>query len=251
MRHFRPEVERRLKDAAVAGAPIASDAGYRPDQTIATAHRFPQSSIIARIDGSHQNDQIVVVSAHQDSINANNPQSGRAPGADDDGSGTVTILEALRVFSSSKLVPKRAIEFHWYAGEEGGLLGSADVVQAYANRSVVADLHFDMTGFPSNPPAVGIVTDYTDKDTSELVRQIVKAYTDLPTVDFKCGYACSDHASWSADGVRAALPFENQYVDGNSNIHSPQDTISTVDFGHLLKYVNIALGFIVELADIQ
>ncbi|KAJ2692781.1 hypothetical protein H4218_006267 [Coemansia sp. IMI 209128] len=217
----------------------------------AFAHRFPQSSIIARIEGTSLNNEVVVISAHQDSINSNNPATGRAPGADDDGSGTVTILEALRVFSQSSLTPKRSVEFHWYAGEEGGLLGSADIAKQYKGRAVVADLHFDMTGFPATPPAVGIVTDYTDNDTSELVRKIVKAYTDLPTVDFTCGYACSDHASWTANGVRAALPFENQYVDGNDNIHSPRDSLSTVDFGHLVKYVNIALGFIVEVSDAQ
>ncbi|KAJ2459119.1 hypothetical protein GGF42_001661 [Coemansia sp. RSA 2424] len=218
----------------------------------AFAHRFPQSSIIARIEGTVRKDEVVIISAHQDSINVNNPDSGRAPGADDDGSGTVTILEALRVFSKSSLAPKRTVEFHWYAGEEGGLLGSADIAKRYAvdsSRAVVADLHFDMTGYPSSPPVVGIVTDYTDDGTSELMRQIVKAYTDLPTVDFTCGYACSDHASWTANGMRAALPFENQYVDGNDNIHSPRDTLDTVDFGHLVKYVNIALGFIVEVSD--
>ncbi|KAJ2731069.1 hypothetical protein IW152_004819 [Coemansia sp. BCRC 34962] len=229
---------------------IKSIASARVNVT-AFAHRFPQSSIIARIDGTSLNNEVVIISAHQDSINGNNPDTGRAPGADDDGSGTVTILEALRVFSQSSLKPKRAVEFHWYAGEEGGLLGSADIAKQYSGRAVVADLHFDMTGFPANPPAVGIVTDYTDSDTSELVRKIVRAYTDLPTVDFTCGYACSDHASWTANGVRAALPFENQYVDGNDNIHSPQDSISTVNFGHLVKYVNIALGFIVEVSDAQ
>ncbi|KAJ2045200.1 hypothetical protein IW146_007120 [Coemansia sp. RSA 922] len=217
------------------------------------AHRFPQSSIIARINGTSHNDEVVIISAHQDSINGNNPDTGRAPGADDDGSGTVTILEALRVFSKSSLVSKRAVEFHWYAGEEGGLLGSADIAKQYTSdgRAIVADLHFDMTGYPTSPPVVGIVTDYTDDNASGLVRQIVGAYTDLSTVDFTCGYACSDHASWTANGVRAALPFENQYVDGNNNIHTTRDTLGTVDFGHLVKFVNIALGFIVEVSDAQ
>ncbi|KAI8318187.1 putative leucine aminopeptidase [Martensiomyces pterosporus] len=215
----------------------------------AFTHRFPQSSIIARIQGTTKPNEIVVISAHQDSINQRNPTTGRAPGADDDGSGTVTILEALRVFAASGLKPARSIEFHWYAGEEGGLLGSADVTKAYKTKTVVADLHFDMTGYPLDPPAVGIVTDYTDSGTNALLRKIVTAYTDLPAVDFKCGYACSDHASWNAIGVRSALPFENQYVDGNTNIHTPNDSLSTVDFDHLVKYVKIALGFIIEVAD--
>ncbi|KAJ2600136.1 hypothetical protein H4R99_003442 [Coemansia sp. RSA 1722] len=212
-------------------------------------HKFPQPSVIARIDGSEKPDEILVVSAHQDSINIDSPENGRAPGADDDGSGSVTILEALRVLYSSGLCPKRSVEFHWYAGEEGGLLGSADVSKAYADKTVVADLHFDMTGYPMDPPAVGIVTDYTDTDMNRFLRMIVKGYTDLPTKDFQCGYACSDHASWHERGVKSALPFENQYVDGNRNIHTVNDTIDTVDFSHLLKFVKIALGFIIEVSD--
>ncbi|KAJ2612338.1 hypothetical protein H4S08_002749, partial [Coemansia sp. RSA 1365] len=198
-------------------------------------------------------EEIVVISAHQDSINQMD-HSGIAPGADDDGSGTVAILETLRVLTESNIRLKRTVEFHWYAGEEGGLLGSADIAQYYAMRekpTVVADLHLDMVGFPASPPAVGIVTDYTDKATSELLRKIVGAYTDLATVDFTCGYACSDHASWHEFGIRSAIPFESQHLDYNANIHTPADAYETVDFDHLLKYVNIALGFAIEVAGIE
>ncbi|KAJ1895317.1 hypothetical protein LPJ66_004664 [Kickxella alabastrina] len=212
-------------------------------------HRFPQPSIIARIEGTQNPNEIVIISAHQDSINEEDPVAGRAPGADDDGSGTVTILEALRVFAHSGLKSKRSVEFHWYAGEEGGLLGSADVSKTYEGKKVAAVLHFDMTGYPMSSPAVGIVTDYTDSSTNDLLRKIVAAYTDLPTKDIVCGYACSDHASWNARGVRAAVPFECQQVEGNTNIHSPKDSIGTIDFDHLVKFVKIALGFIAEVAD--
>ncbi|KAJ2722358.1 Leucine aminopeptidase 1 [Coemansia sp. Benny D115] len=212
-------------------------------------HRFPQSSLIARINGTEWTDEIVILSAHQDSINLEDPQNGRAPGADDDGTGTVTILEALRIFVASGLRPRRSVEFHWYAGEEGGLLGSADVVKAYANKQVVADMQFDMTGYPLDPPAVGVVVDYTDKDTNALLRKLVAEYTDLPTKDMKCGYGCSDHASWYSRGVRSAMPFESDQLEGNTFIHSPKDSMDTVNFDHLAKFVNIALGFLIEVAD--
>ncbi|KAJ1718349.1 hypothetical protein LPJ61_006679, partial [Coemansia biformis] len=57
-------------------------------------HKFAQPSVVARIEGT--SDETVVISAHQDSVNMWLPWFGRASGADDDGSGTVTILEALR-----------------------------------------------------------------------------------------------------------------------------------------------------------
>lgn len=53
-----------------------------------------------------------------------------APGADDDCSGTVSILEAFRVLAESGFVPTNGpVEFHWYAAEEGGLLGSQAVAR--------------------------------------------------------------------------------------------------------------------------
>lgn len=53
-----------------------------------------------------------------------------APGADDDGSGTVSILEAFRVLADSGFIPANGpVEFHWYAAEEGGLLGSQAIAR--------------------------------------------------------------------------------------------------------------------------
>lgn len=67
--------------------------------------------------------------AHQDSMNYLFPLL-PAPGADDDGSGTVAILEALRVLARSGYTPRGGpVEFHWYAAEEGGNLGSQAVAR--------------------------------------------------------------------------------------------------------------------------
>jgi leucyl aminopeptidase len=57
----------------------------------------------------------------------------RAPGADDDGSGTVTILQVFRSLIEEKFIPPADIivEFHWYAAEEAGMLGSQDIAAKY------------------------------------------------------------------------------------------------------------------------
>lgn len=85
-------------------------------------HSWQQSSIIAHIPG--KTSKTVVIGAHQDSTNLFLPSLLGAPGADDDGSGTVTILETFRVLAKhlketgEKL--EQTIEFHWYSAEEGG-----------------------------------------------------------------------------------------------------------------------------------
>lgn len=95
---------------------------------------FPQKSVVAKVPG--RSNKTVIVGGHLDSINSADRLNGRAPGVDDNGSGSFTILEALRVlltdadFDTSKL--ENTIEFHWYAAEEGGLRGSQDIFTQYA-----------------------------------------------------------------------------------------------------------------------
>ena len=81
-----------------------------------------------------------------DSINSRDT-SGRAPGADDDGSGSVNLLEAFRVLVTSGFQPESPVEFHWYAGEEAGLLGSQAIARDYKakNIEVKGMLQLDMT----------------------------------------------------------------------------------------------------------
>ena len=114
-------------------------------------HPWGQNSVIATIPG--KSNRTVVIGAHQDSINLFLPSILAAPGADDDGSGTVTILEALRVLLRSDAVfqgnASNTIEFHWYSAEEGGLLGSQAIFSAYEKqgRDIKAMLQQDMTGY--------------------------------------------------------------------------------------------------------
>jgi bacterial leucyl aminopeptidase len=83
-----------------------------------------------------------------DSINLNNPSSGRAPGADDDGTGTVNLIEIVRALVDSDFEPATPLEFHWYSGEEAGLLGSQDIASQYQNDGVdvKAFMELDMSG---------------------------------------------------------------------------------------------------------
>lgn len=110
-----------------------------------------------------------------------------APGADDDGSGTVTILEAMRVLLQSEDIARgnasNTVEFHWYSAEEGGLLGSQAVFSQYRkeDRDVKAMLQQDMTGYvqgtldAGQPESVGIITDYVDEGLTEFIKKVVSS----------------------------------------------------------------------------
>ena len=127
----------------------------------------------------------------------------RSPGADDNASGSVTIMEAFRVIVEAGFKPTNTLEFHWYSGEEGGLLGSADVFRNYksSSKSVVGMLNQDMTGY-SPSGTVSVYTDYTDKALTSFVTLVAREYTGKEPTTSQCGYSCSDHGSARANGYR-------------------------------------------------
>ncbi|CCG80946.1 Putative uncharacterized protein [Taphrina deformans PYCC 5710] len=217
-------------------------------------HPWGQHSIIARIQGSESNDT-VVIGAHQDSANLFLPTILAAPGADDDGSGTVTILEVLRVLAAGQFVPKNSLEFHWYSAEEGGLLGSQAVFEAYEKKgaNVTAMLQQDMTGYISKtidaggPEALGVITDFVDQDLTRFIKTVIGGYCSLPYVETQCGYACSDHASASRAGYRSAFVIESEFKYSNPAIHSQNDLIEHLSFHHMLEHAKLTTGFAIEL----
>lgn len=160
---------------------VISASGAKGASARAFAHTWTQSSVIATIPGKSA--KTIVIGAHQDSVNLASPSSGQAPGADDDGSGSMTILEALRIIlSDAKVAAGEApntLEFHWYSAEEGGLLGSQAIFTDYKNRGVdvKAMLQQDMTGYvkPGTTEAVGVITDFVDVSLTTFIKKVITA----------------------------------------------------------------------------
>lgn len=227
----------------------------------AEAHQFKhpwgQHSVIAHIPG--KSNKTVVIGAHQDSINLFLPSFLAAPGADDDGSGTVTILEALRVLLTDQRILKgkqeNTIEFHWYSAEEGGLLGSQAVFEHYeaTGRDVKAMLQQDMTGFIQRtidaglPESVGVITDFVSPELTDFIKIVIDTYCDIKWVETKCGYACSDHASASKAGYPSAFVIESEFRFSDTHIHTTEDKIEWLSFDHMLQHAKLTLGLAYEL----
>ncbi|KAF8464060.1 leucine aminopeptidase 1 [Kalaharituber pfeilii] len=249
--HYGKQSSEWLQNRISATAPGISVTPFK--------HSWPQSSLIAVIPGRTK--KTVVIGAHQDSINAFLPSLLGAPGADDDGSGTVTILEALRVIAGSDYISQNGgfentLEFHWYSAEEGGLLGSQAIFSSYArqDRDVVAMLQQDMTGFvkrtidAKKPESVGVVTDYVDPDLTEFIKKVIDEYCDIPWVETKCGYACSDHASATKAGYPSAFVIETEFGLTCDKIHTTEDKMDSLSPEHMVQHAKLTVGLAVELA---
>jgi len=202
----------------------------------------------------------VVVGAHQDSINLLFPNLLRAPGADDDGSGTVTTLEALRLvvaaIATGLFTPHNTLEFHYYSAEEGGLLGSIDVFSRYYanNNTVVGMLQQDMTGYTKGTidegvePHFGLISDYTSVGLNDFIKVIVAEYCSIPYHETQCGYACSDHASALENGYPASFLIESEFKYTAKQIHLTLDTLDRLDFGHIHEHIKLTVGYAIELS---
>lgn len=213
----------------------------------------PQKSIRVSITGSQRPSEIVVLGGHMDSINAEwLPPSKLAPGADDNASGSSNLLEALRIMLVSGQ-PQRTVEFMWYAGEESGLLGSAEIAATYKQKKadVIGVLQLDMTLFAGDGEfTLGSMTDFTSVFLRNFLGEVNRLYIKANVVESKCGYGCSDHASWYRQGFATLMPFESTMEKMNRNIHTKNDVISsTSNFRHSAMFSKIALAFAMELGN--
>jgi leucyl aminopeptidase len=226
-------------------------------------NNWKQSSVIVNIPGQSADESVraetVIIGAHIDSINLYNRMNGRAPGGDDDGSGTTTILESLRVlvggwYNGEIPAPERTVEFHFYSAEELGLWGSQAIAAEYVKqgRKVYFMMQNDCTGYvtPSqkSTPHFGLITDFVNAEAVEFVKNVMQTYSSMPVVTTKCGYACSDHASWSKHSVRSAFIIEGRMEEMSPFLHSPKDSVDTVDFDHIAEFVKVGVATVVELS---
>jgi leucyl aminopeptidase len=217
--------------------------------------KYPQASIIMTITGSEKPEEIVILGGHADSIAGMfGGGSGRAPGADDNASGIATITETIKLLMKNNFKPKRTIQFIGYAAEEVGLLGSKDIAAEYKQKSrqVIGVMQLDMTLRKGTADKdIVMMADYTNTAQNEFLGKLIDEYVKVPWGYSRCGYGCSDHASWTANGYPASIPFESTMDDINHNIHTAKDTLESSggDAKHAAKFAKLATAFVVELAN--
>ncbi len=213
----------------------------------------PQPSIILTFKGTRFPEEIVVLGAHQDSINQSG-STAAAPGADDDASGIACLTETIRAMTETGFKPERTVQFMAYAAEEIGLRGSNAIATSYrnANKNVVGVMQLDMTNYKGTlGNDIVIFTDYTNAAQNQFVRDLITTYQPgLIVGTSACGYACSDHASWHNKSYPTSMPFEATMNDDNSAIHTANDTIarSNNNANHATRFTKLAVSFVGELA---
>ncbi|KII84088.1 hypothetical protein PLICRDRAFT_95456 [Plicaturopsis crispa FD-325 SS-3] len=166
-------------------------------------------NVVCRYPATENTTATVLLSAHYDSRGSFG--STRAPGGDDDGSGTVSLLGIARTIKRKGLTFRSNVELVAFAGEEQGLYGSKgysrELREAGANITVM--IQADMLAYhaPGEPAQLGLPATIGTTEVTQLVANASAIYSPELKVGFTSA-CCSDHQSFHEQGFPATQVFE-------------------------------------------
>jgi hypothetical protein len=218
-------------------------------------------NIWAFIEGSDKKEEIVVVSAHYDHVGMRNGEIYN--GADDDGSGTVALIEIAKAFQKAKdegYGPRRSILILHVTGEEHGLHGSRYYSEnpLFPLTNTVANVNIDMVGRrdefhkDSNNYVYIIGSDYLSTDLYHVCENVNKANGNL-LLDYKYNdkkdpnrfYYRSDHYNFAKNGIPSVFLFSGVHED----YHKPTDDVDKIEFDALAKRAQLGFSIAWEIAN--
>ena len=220
-------------------------------------------NVVAILEGSELPEEYVVISSHLDHIGME-PDGEVNNGADDDGSGTVAMLEIAEAFKEAAkagMRPKRSIIFLHVTGEEKGLLGSryyTDMEPLYPLEQTVANLNIDMIG-RIDPKREGsreyiylIGSDKLSTELHELSEEVNEKYTKME-LDYTYNdendpnrfYYRSDHYNFAKNNIPIIFYFNGTHVD----YHRPGDTPDKINYDLLEQRARLVFHTAWEVAN--
>ena len=228
-----------------------------------SSEKANSSNVLAVLEGTDKKDEYVFLTAHYDHLGTRN--NAVFYGADDDGSGTVSVLEMAKAFAKAKAAgngPRRTIVFMTVSGEEKGLWGS----EYYADHPLFplektsVDLNTDMVGRldpkrtygDSNNYVYVIGDDKLSSDLKTISESTNSKYSNLE-LDYKYNdpkdteriYYRSDHYNFARKGVPIIFYFNGTHAD----YHRPTDTIDKINFDVMEKRVRFIFHTAWEMAN--
>ncbi|USK87472.1 M28 family peptidase (plasmid) [Peribacillus asahii] len=183
--------------------------------------------------------QLVLVGAHHDSVEG-------APGANDDASGTATVLELARVFANAPT--DTDVRFVTFGAEENGLLGSYEFVERMTEKDydrTVGMFQMDMVGSKDAGPLIMYTADGKKNIVTDLGASAGARLSETGEATPYGWEGRSDHVPFSEIGLPAALfihaPVEPWY-------HSPEDTLEKISLDKLKEVSNIVGAAVYQVA---
>jgi hypothetical protein len=223
--------------------------------------KLSTENVLGFIEGSDKKDEVLVLTAHYDHIGKEGDKI--FYGADDDGSGTVALLELAEAFGKAKKEghgPRRSILIMPVTGEEKGLMGSEFYTDnpVFPLANTVADLNIDMIGrldneHLNNPNYVYLIgSDKLSTDLHKISEAANKSYTNID-LDYKFNrtddpnrfYYRSDHYNFAKNNIPVIFYFNGVHPD----YHQPTDTVDKILFDKIAKITKLVFYTAWEIAN--
>ena len=269
-----PEVGDTLKTAALnaARAEFTAPAPSVKLKLNVEQRKTTASNVIGIIPGSDPTlkSEYVALGAHYDHVGVGRPDSTGDTiynGADDDGSGTVAMIEIARVLAAGQR-PKRSTVFVWHCGEEKGLVGSRYFADSPTIdlKKLIIQVNMDMIGMAKQPGDTSQANaELTATDeiyvigpkliSSDITRTLtavnnatvkMKLNDKYDTTDDRNQfYRRSDHFSYIEKGVPAIFLFSGVHA----HYHQASDEVDIIDFDKLTLTTKLLYGLAFEFAN--
>ena len=185
---------------------------------------------------------IIIISAHLDSINSTGGVDSKAPGADDNASGSAGLIEIARILASHNSI--HDLRLILFGGEEEGLVGSRRYVNALptSERSRIrAVINMDMIAtLNTNMPTVLLEGASLSQNIIDNLATSASTYTSLK-VEQSLNPFASDHVSFIDVHIPAVLTIEGA-DRSNTNIHTANDTIDHINYDLALEIIRMNLA---------
>lgn len=204
-------------------------------------------NVLGYLEGTDKKDELIIITAHYDHIGKQGEKINN--GADDDGSGTTSVLKMAKAFTKAKAEghgPRRSILFMTVTGEEKGLLGSEYYVNnpIFPLEKTVVDLNIDMVGrtdeaHEDDREFVYLVgSDKLSTELHDLSEKANSTFTNL-SIDYTYNdenhpdriYYRSDHWNFAKNNIPVIFYFNGTHDD----YHQPSDTVDKIEFDLLQK----------------
>lgn len=205
-------------------------------------------NVLGFVKGSEKPEEVLIISAHYDHLGIRNGEIYN--GADDDGSGSVAILEIAKAFKKAEkdgFRPKRSVLFLHVTAEEIGLLGSkfyTDLQAVFPLQNTIANLNIDMIGriddeHKDSPNYVYLIgSDKLSTELHKLSEDTNNAYINLE-LDYTYNddqdpnrfYYRSDHYNFAKNNIPIIFYFNGVHAD----YHQPTDKPNKIDYDLLTK----------------
>ncbi|MBN1977428.1 MAG: M20/M25/M40 family metallo-hydrolase [Anaerolineae bacterium] len=216
-------------------------------------------NVVAEKPGLVAPDEVYLITAHLDDM----PPGRRAPGADDNASGSVAVMLAARLLAERHLA--YTVRFVLFTGEEYGLLGSDAYAADCAARGedIQGVINLDMIGYNTGKPVYEIFALDGDRAVAEDSRRLAGLFVDVVSlydldlvsqkivVDYYPLVGGSDQWSFLARDYPAVLVSEGfESGDFNPHYHTVDDTLSAMDLDYCADIARASLAALAHLARI-